>query len=192
VEASYDPTSESAPQSGGGSIMSSAALEGIQGTYHDAAYGRLAICAVPSTMPTGFEALKMPFDCTATLSANPFVLAPGSPPTFIARIDKHWSNYLMFQHVRGSTFDVIPNAFYPEHSVNTTRVFGKSRATFTEDGMAWNGDMWGVWPSVAETSSPTEDLKVDAEVWFGKVAEVTFDSSERYSTFSLFVVNYFS
>jgi hypothetical protein len=178
AETSKVLSSERSHQSIHTAILTSTALESIQGMYYDKAYGRLVVCAVSSTMPVGFKALETPQEYTAAISTNPFSLAPGSPPTFIAKTDKHWSNYLMFQHVGGSTFDVTANAFFSEHSVNVTQLFEKTRAIFTKDGMAWSGNMWDVWPSVAEASPSTGDLKVDAEVWFDKVAEVTFDSSE--------------
>ena len=74
----------------------------------------------------------------------------------------------MFQQIEGSIFEVTLNAFYPEYHVDSIEIYGKTRATFTHDGMAWYGNIWGTWPKVLDNGEMTEG---GAEVWFERVTE---------------------
>lgn len=151
-------------------------LEKIQGTYYDKAYGKIVVCAVPATMPDGFRVTQsLAAVHEDTLASNPFTIdsSKDNPrPTYIARLPKHWSNYLLFKHVDGSTFIVTQNSWFPEYDVPATTVCAPFRASFTEDGMGWSGNVWGSWPEVDGSSRLTGDIKVDAEVWFDKIEEL--------------------
>jgi hypothetical protein len=145
-------------------------LIAIEGTYVDKAYGTIQVCAIPSTIPGYVGLPQNKLACKTTLASNPFRLSPDdlAVPTFIARVQNHWTNYLLFQHRHGSVFTVQPSSFYPDHNVSTSTPFGFFDATFTKDGMAWN-NVWGSWPGVERNRSGGNE-KDDAEVWFDRVA----------------------
>lgn len=149
-------------------------LEGIQGTYFDAAYGKVVVCAVDSTMPKNYRRSgRVPAGCEDILAGSPFEIASITSgiirPTFVGRLDREWVNYLMFEHLHGSVFTVTPSSFYPDFNVSTTTPFGYFKATFTEKGMAWGGNAWGSWPVVEDSSRLKGNVEHDAEVWFDKV-----------------------
>jgi hypothetical protein len=145
-------------------------LGAIEGTYVDEAYGTIQVCAVPLTIPGYVGRPQNVHACEMTLDSTPFQLSPDdlAVPTFIARVQNHWANYLLIQHRHGNVFTVQPNSFYPDHNVSTTSPFQYFDATFTKDGMAWN-NVWGSFPGVVGDRSSRNE-KDDAEVWFDKVA----------------------
>lgn len=148
-------------------------LWSIPGTCVDGAYGTVTVCAVETTMPTGNDALhRNPASCEGTLASHPFNIvssAGAERPKYIARLDKHWINYLLFEHLHDSVFTVTPSSFYPEKNISTNTPFGFFTATFTEEGMEWGGNAWSAWPVVEDESRFRAGVNGDAGVWFDKV-----------------------
>lgn len=84
----------------------SAAFFSLEGRYHNAAYGILDLCAIPSSI--GY--VKSPSSsCKDPLQEIP-IRVPGtinsSVPTFFARMDKVWVTHIRFEHFDGNLFNV--------------------------------------------------------------------------------------
>ncbi|KAJ9092582.1 hypothetical protein QFC19_008690 [Naganishia cerealis] len=158
-----------------------ALLRGIQGTYVDKAYGTIVVCAVPGTFPDVTRTSskerhdKAPEECKDTLANNPFpVHHPSSSaapiPTFIARYEKFWLNYLEFTHHNGTTFLARPSTFYPETNLNiiAADLSTPFEVVFERDGMALFGNVWGAGAGVPLRQPREGAMKEAAEVWFEK------------------------
>ena len=124
-------------------------LDSIPGTYVDAAYGEMTICAWNDKSRA----------CEKTLENNPFPEAASDVPAYIAYFPKFWCDYLLFTHRNGSTFTVTQSSTYTETNVTVPSPFESFDAVFDGKGMAWTRSAWGAGPGV-------EDQRV--EVWFEK------------------------
>ena len=140
---------KSLPPSRPGNATVDVDLSSIPGTYTDAAYGEMTICALDEKIQA----------CTTTLAGNPFPAQPADIPTFIAYFPKFWSDYLLFTHRNGSTFTVTQSATYTETNVTVPSPFESFDAVFHREGMAWTRGAWGAGPGVEDQS---------IEVWFEK------------------------
>lgn len=131
-------------------------LDSIPGTYVDAAYGRMTICALHDKTDAYRE----------TLAGNPFPIQ-SDIPSFIAHFPKFWFNHLLFTHRNGSTFTVTMNSTYSERNVTVPSTLEWHDAVFDGKGMAWARGAWGAAPGVEERSL-ANGLEEGAEVWFEK------------------------
>ncbi|KAJ9118537.1 hypothetical protein QFC22_003756 [Naganishia vaughanmartiniae] len=151
-------------------------LSRIPGSYVDEAYGTIVLCAVPGTMPEKDAEAYSSEECKETLAGNPFSSrhhlkrTKPSVPTYIAKYEKFWANYLEFSHRNGSTFTVTMSAYYPETNLTMPALpdFPTFDAVFAEDGMAVFGNMWGAGAGVPSRAPQEGRLKESAEVWFEK------------------------
>ncbi|KAJ9115375.1 hypothetical protein QFC24_006990 [Naganishia onofrii] len=150
-------------------------LDSIPGTYVDKGYGAIVLCAVPGTMPDSDTASYLSEECKDALANNPFpardTQAGPLVPTFIAKYEKFWANYLEFAHRNGSTFTVTMSAYYPETNLTMSALpdFPTFDVVFAEGGMAVFGNMWGAGAAVPmRTPAQGTGLEKSAEVWFEK------------------------
>lgn len=131
-------------------------LKSVPGSYSDAAYGQMIICALDDKTDA----------CRQTLAGNSFTIHP-DVPSFVAYFPKFWYDYLLFTHRNGSTFTVEMSVTYAETNVTLASPFPSFDATFDGEGMAWTRGIWGAGPGVEEASL-ANGLKEGAEVWFEK------------------------
>lgn len=150
-------------------------LDSIPGTYVDKGYGAIFLCAVPGTMPDSDTTSYTSEVCKDALANNPFPArdAQAGPlvPTFIAKYEKFWANYLEFAHRNGSTFTVTMSAYYPETNLTMSALpdFPTFDVVFAEGGMAVFRNMWGAGAAVPmKTPAQGTGLEKSAEVWFEK------------------------
>ncbi|KAJ9091787.1 hypothetical protein QFC21_007090 [Naganishia friedmannii] len=152
-------------------------LADIPGTYFDKAYGTIVLCSLPGTLPEKDAAMYTSEECKDTLANNPFHSRHQSKetslavPTYIAKYEKFWANYLEFAHRNGSTFTVTMSAYYPETNLTMPALpdFPTFDVVFAEGGMAVFGNMWGAGAGVpSRTPGEGAGLKESAEVWFEK------------------------
>jgi hypothetical protein len=131
-------------------------LDSIPGTYSDAAYGQMSICALHDKSAA----------CSKTLAGNPFAIQ-NEVPSFVAYFPKFWLDYLLFTHRNGSTFAVTPSGTYAAMNVTVVAPFETYDAVFDGNGMAWTRGAWGIAPGVQDRSL-ANGLKEGGEVWFEK------------------------
>lgn len=148
----------------------------LAGTYHHAAYGRVTLCPVPSTMPapSTAEDLPLPPGCEAILASQPFPLADLAGPTFVAAVNKTWITHLALTHHSGAIFDFTTATVYPETGLVSLAFEPSYERVYAQfdgagEGFGMGGGFWGAARGIADGDIAREGLRAGAEVYFERV-----------------------